>query len=277
VKQLIERLAQRPEPFAPGEAPLWTDPHVSRRMLAAHLDPSTDAASRRPETIAREVDWLVRTLELRPGAPVLDLGCGPGLYCAALAARGFVLTGIDISGSSLAYARQAAAEAGLGVTYVHGDYRELDEHDTYDAALLVYHDFGVLSDPDRAALLLRINEALRAGGRFAFDVVSAAADRPERSEWSASIGDGFWRSGPHLVLERQVDYPELALSCREHAVVEETGTATVYRIWEQRFSRERLERELAAAGFVLEHLTADLTGTPWTSAAETLAVVARRR
>lgn len=246
-------------------------------MLEAHLDSRTDAASRRPETIAREVDWLVRTLELQPGAPVLDLGCGPGLYCAALAARGLVLTGIDISGGSLAHARQTAAEAGLAVTYVHGDYRELDEHDTYDAALLVYHDFGVLSDPDRAALLLRVNEALRAGGRFAFDVVSAAADRPERSAWAATRGDGFWRSGPHLVLERQLDYPELALSCREHAVVEETGTATVYRIWEQRFSRERLERELAAAGFALEHLTADLTGTAWTPAAETLAVVARRR
>jgi hypothetical protein len=60
-------------------------------------------------------------------------------------------------------------------------------------------------------------------------------------------------------------------------VVEETGTATVYRIWEQRFSPERLERELAPAGFVLENLTADLTGTAWTPAAETLAVVARRR
>jgi SAM-dependent methyltransferase len=246
-------------------------------MLAAHLDPTTDAASRRPETIAREVDWLVRTLEFGPGAPVLDLGCGPGLYCAALAARGLFLTGIDISGGSLAYARQAAVEAGLDVRYVHGDYRELDECDAYDAALLVYEDFGVLPGPDRAALLLRVHMALRAGGRFVFDAVSTAAARPERSAWSASRGDGFWRPGPHLVLERQLDYPELALSCREHVVVEAADTVTLYRIWEQRFSRERLERELAAAGFELERLVGDLTGTLWTPAAETLAVVARRR
>lgn len=36
-------------------------------MLAAHIDPGTDTASRRPETIQRSVGWIVETLGLETG------------------------------------------------------------------------------------------------------------------------------------------------------------------------------------------------------------------
>jgi SAM-dependent methyltransferase len=98
---LIARLSERPEPFAPGDARIWTDPRVAPQLLAAHLDPAVDAASRRPETIVREVAWLMDALELAPGSRVLDLGCGPGLYCEALAARGLDVTGADFSAGSI--------------------------------------------------------------------------------------------------------------------------------------------------------------------------------
>jgi hypothetical protein len=69
---LINQLAQalgRPEPFAPHDAPFWDDPYIASQMLAAHLDPHTDGASRRPETIRATVDHLVgaRGAGPRPG------------------------------------------------------------------------------------------------------------------------------------------------------------------------------------------------------------------
>ena len=275
MEELIRSLARRPEPFAAG-APFWTDPRLADQLLAAHLDPETDAASRRSEAIAREVDWLVGVLELGPGARVLDLGCGPGLYCAALASRGLEVTGIDASGTALEHARRAAAESGLEIRYVEADYLELDELDSYDAAVLVYLDFGVLPAGAHLPLLRRIHAALRPGGRLAFDVVAAAARREERSSWDASLG-GFWRPAPHLLLERQLDYPELDLSCREHVVLEPRVEPTVYRFWEQRFSLERIEHLLADAGFRVEQVAADLTGAPWTPGAESIAVVAGKQ
>ena len=63
----LSALQRRPEPFTPGEAMFWNDPHISAQMLKAHLDPNTDAASRRPETIDAEVAWLVQTMHLKPG------------------------------------------------------------------------------------------------------------------------------------------------------------------------------------------------------------------
>ena len=276
MERLISRLAGRPSPFEPGDAELWTDTALAPQLLAAHVDPTTDAASRRPETIAREVGWLVGALELRPGDRVLDLGCGPGLYCEALASRGLDVTGVDISPGSLEHARQAAAEAGLSIRFIEGDYRALDEDGEYDAAILVYLDFGVLSDADRRLVLAGVRDWVRPKGRFAFDVVSTAATRPESTSWVVSTGPGFWRTGPHLILERRLDYPAEELSVTEYAVVDEVGCATIYRIWEQRFSLEAVEQLVGDAGFELERVAADLTGTPWQPGSESLAVVARR-
>ncbi len=109
----LERLAElqrRPPPFAPGEPLFWDDPHISRGMLASHLNPQIEAASRPPETIDRSVAWLVEALGLRPGDAVIDLGCGPGLYAARLAQRGLRVTGVDYSRRSIAYGKQYAAE-----------------------------------------------------------------------------------------------------------------------------------------------------------------------
>jgi len=91
ISQLIEG-QQRPAPFAPGESLFWDDPHISKQMLEAHLNPNIDAASRKPETIERSVNWLTQILDLKPGASILDLGCGPGLYASRFAQAGFHLT-----------------------------------------------------------------------------------------------------------------------------------------------------------------------------------------
>ncbi len=61
ISQLIE-LQQKPAPFTPGEPLFWNDPHISSQLLVAHLNPDIEAASRRPETIDRSVQWLIQTL-----------------------------------------------------------------------------------------------------------------------------------------------------------------------------------------------------------------------
>src|SRR5512143_116208 len=94
ISQLIE-LQEKPEPFTPGEALFWNDPHISAQMLQFHLDPNTDAASRRPETIDRSIQWMNDSLALKAGDSILDLGCGPGLYASRFARAGLHVTGVD--------------------------------------------------------------------------------------------------------------------------------------------------------------------------------------
>lgn len=40
----LQELQQRLALFTPGEALFWDDPDISEQMLAAHLDPKSDAA-----------------------------------------------------------------------------------------------------------------------------------------------------------------------------------------------------------------------------------------
>ncbi|TCJ12029.1 class I SAM-dependent methyltransferase [Flaviaesturariibacter flavus] len=52
------------------------------------------------------LERLIGHLQPAPGATALDVACGKGRHSRFLAARGFDVTGIDISAESIAYARQ---------------------------------------------------------------------------------------------------------------------------------------------------------------------------
>ncbi|MDX1358880.1 MAG: class I SAM-dependent methyltransferase, partial [Clostridia bacterium] len=124
-EKLIE-LSKKPDIFTPGDSFLWTDPHIAGQMLKTHLDPSTDSASRKPETIDDTVEFCIRRLGLKAGNSVLDAGCGPGLYCERFVKKGLEVSGLDISSNSIAYARRHASENGLDIKYICGNYLDMD-------------------------------------------------------------------------------------------------------------------------------------------------------
>ena len=275
----MDRLAalQAPPPaFAPGEPRFWTDPHIARQMLAAHLDPATDAASRRPETIERSVMWLISVLGLGPGNAVLDLGCGPGLYAQRLARRGLRVTGVDFSETSIAYAAQAAGVEGLDITYRCDDYLDLPDTGAYNAALLIYGDLCPLAPEQRARLLARVRRALRPGGRFVLDVTTPHLRQREglKPGWYAAPAGGFWKPGPHLVLEQGFAYPH-DLYLDQYVVVEPGGQISVYRNWFQDYTPDTLRAELAEHGFAMDSVWGDLAGAPLAEGADWLGVIAR--
>lgn len=273
----LKQLQERPAPFTPGEALFWDDPHISTQMLAAHLDPTNDRASRRPETIARSVAWLAETLGLHAGSAVLDLGCGPGLYAAELARRDIAVTGVDGSRRSIDYAVQAAAEEGLSVTYRYENYLSLTDRAQYDAALLIYGDFCPLSPEQRRTLLGNVHRALKPGGHFVLDVTTPIHRQRHgnRNGWYV-VESGFWKPGLHLVLEEGFDYPEQSIFLDQATVIEADGTLSVYRNWFQDYSRAAIIQELTEGGFQVESTWGDLTGTPYSDETEWIGVVAKR-
>lgn len=269
--QLLQA-AERPALYAPG-AEFWNDPYISGQLLQAHLAPDTDQASYRPATIAAICAYLPKKLGLAQGASLVDLGCGPGLYCAALSSAGCRVTGIDRSQSSLAYARAHAPQA----RFVQASYLAPFGDAAFDAAVMISQDYGVLPPQSRQTLLQNIRAALRPGGGFAFDVPSLRALQSRAAQsaktWYAADG-GLFRPHRHVVLQSTPVYPEQNALCDVYTVFDTEAAA--YRFWQTFFSPETIRAEVEACGLHMTDVLSDLTGAPYEEGAEALGVICRK-
>ena len=277
ISQLIG-LQQKPAPFAPGESLFWDDPHISSQMLAIHLNPDIDAASRRPETIDRSVKWLIENLGLKTGDAVLDLGCGPGLYTSRFARAGFQVTGVDYSHRSIDYATKYATENNLNIAHRYQNYLELSDENKYDLALLIFGDFCPLNPEQRTKLLKNVRRALKPNGKFVLDVSTRECRRKygNKNGWQA-LESGFWKPGPHLVLEEGFDYPEQSIWLDQYTVIEADGKMSVYRNWFQDYTPEPIANELAQNGFAVESAWGDLAGTLFTEESEWIGLITSKK
>jgi SAM-dependent methyltransferase len=272
----ISQYSVKPALFEPGEARFWDDPHISKSMLEAHLNPTHDAASRRPETIDKEVRHLISSGILKKGYKVLDLGCGPGLYTSRLGEKGIKVTGVDISKRSLDYATQCAREKGLDIIYRCLNFFDIDYSGEFDAVIQTHGELGTFSDEKRDTLLAKIYTALKPEGLLIFDVTTPS-QKPmgePRNHWYIVDG-GFWRPGRHLVLEQSFDYLEDNVRVDQYIIVDDKNIA-VYRTWIHDYTLDSLKPVLEKTGFQIVHTWNDLAGTPYKEGGEWLAIVARR-
>lgn len=126
--------------------------------------------ARRAETA--EIVGTSPLLTFSPGARVLDLCCGPGLYLVPLARRGYAVTGVDLSPAMLERARAACAAAGADVRLLQADMLHHVERESYDVVLNVFTSFGYFDDPlDNFRVLRNAHDSLVPGGQLLIDVM----------------------------------------------------------------------------------------------------------
>lgn len=241
--------ASRPPVYTPGTATMWDDDYISKQLLAVHLNPEIDLASRKPAVILSTIDWLEK-MALRPRSSILDLGCGPGLYSEILAERGHRITGVDISSNSIRYAEDSAQQKGLKVAYRNQNYLDLDDSKSFDLIIMIFTDFCVLTPEARTKVLSNIYKALKPGGIFCFDFLNDAFPIAEegKREWEICNG-GFWKNEPYLVLQEKHYYPEQNVCLSQHIVTATNGDVDIYRFWTHSFSREQMLLLLKEHGF----------------------------
>lgn len=270
-------LNQKPPRYKKGVKEFWQDPYISTQVLDIHLDQNTDLASRRTSIAQKEVEFIAETLKLNDSQAIVDLGCGPGLYCQRLYKYCKNVTGVDYSENSIRYARESARAKRLDIDYRHLNYLDLDIESSFDAAFIINCDFGALSEPNRHLLLDKVHRALKPAGFLVFDVLSGTPDTATelKNEWQAAIG-GFWNPNAHLILQKDFFYPEENATLSQVLVVDENGGSDLYRIYTTRFSREGIEVLLNQHGFRIKNLYGDLQGTPLIESSEMLGIFAQK-
>ncbi len=221
--------------------PFWDDEHISKEMLKCHLSFENDLASRKLETIQKTVESIIKETALKPGAKVLDLGCGPGLYTEEFAKRGFQVTGIDFSKRSIAYAKESADKNKLSIRYDYQDYLNLDFDNEFDLIIMIYLDYGALTDDERSILNPKIVKALKDKAYFIFDVYSG--EHFKNSKNTSSMDEfpqgGFWSEKPYSLIKENFLYPEALADLTRYKVFQNDRVKT-YHIWNYSFSLEAL-------------------------------------
>jgi ubiquinone/menaquinone biosynthesis C-methylase UbiE len=204
---------------------------------------------------------------------IVDLGCGTGLITCGLASAGFQMVGVDPASALLDQARRR--DTSRSVRWINGGAAEIGTPGA-DLAIMTGHvaQFFLTDESWQDALHL-LYEALRPGGRFAFE-----SRNPAAREWESWTTDNVWR-GVDPAVGSIVSWSEVAdvrdgiVSYSIHHVFDDG--ADVVSPCELRFrTAQELEHSLANASFSIEQMFGGWDRSQVSPSAPELIVVATR-
>lgn len=220
------------------------------------------------ERTARELDGLLALAAPAAGARILDLCCGHGRHAVELAARGFALTGVDLSRAYLDEGRAAARGRGVKIRWRRADMRELPYAAEFELVLSLYNAWGYFEeDEENFAVLEGVRRALAPGGRFFLDLLCATAVRGDIGQMQLE------RKG--FTLDERVEYDEERKRLLMHHNLSRKGVTTYYLHSLRLYEPEELAGMLERAGFTVQGQWGDFDGRA-VGAGERLITLARK-
>ncbi|MDF2685995.1 MAG: SAM-dependent methyltransferase [Clostridia bacterium] len=264
---------KKPPIYTKSSTKFWDDEYISSQMLSAHLDPEFDGASRKPDFIDKSVEWICNVAPPDKYKKLLDLGCGPGLYTQRLAQKDYMVTGIDFSQRSINYAVDTANKLNLQIDYIYKNYLTIDYKDEFDVIIMIYCDYGALSDEDRFVLLQKVYKALKPGGKFIFDVFTPNKykNHSDGTSWQLYEKGGFWSNESHICLNGSFKYENDTVL--DQTVVIKKDNIFSYYIWDHYFTEKSIINETFKFGFKDYQIFNDVSGKIYFEDNETLCLV----
>jgi ubiquinone/menaquinone biosynthesis C-methylase UbiE len=170
---------RRAEPRAPGwhGIAVWYDELVGER------------GSEYQQKVV--IPRTLRLLDAKPGERVLDVACGQGVLCRALAAAGVSAIGVDVAPALIEAAKRRDQSDRLAIDYRIGDARRLGDvvaSDTFDAALCV---LAIQNIAPLSPLWEGCRRALKPGGKLVVVMMHPCFRIPRASHWGWDDGAGI--------------------------------------------------------------------------------------
>lgn len=219
-----------------------------------------------PELTRTEADFLAETLNLVPGARVLDVPCGNGRHAIELASRGCHLTGVDLSAEFLAEARRSD----LPIEWRLADMRDLPWESAFDAAYCWGNSFGYLDHAEMPDFCRALGRVLKPGARLVIETgLAAEAILPtlKHRRWF-QVGDLY------LLHETQYHAGESRLQSNYTYI--RSGTVESSTAYYSVFTVAEIRRMLAAAGLVVEALWGSTERKPFALGDQGVVIVGRK-
>lgn len=123
---------------------------------------------------AGECDFIEQELRFDKTLRILDVGCGTGRHSIELTKRGYRVTGIDMSESQLARAREKASEGNLRIDFLRHDARQLPFEAEFDVAIMLCEGGFPLMETDEMnfEILENVTRSLTDKGKFIFTTLN---------------------------------------------------------------------------------------------------------
>ncbi|MGV3540515.1 MAG: class I SAM-dependent methyltransferase [Rufibacter sp.] len=119
----------------------------------------------------RFMDNLLAYLAPTPTCQLLDLACGKGRHSIYLNQKGFDVTGVDLSGRSIAHARQFENER---LHFFRHDMRDVFRPNGFDVVLNLFTSFGYFkTDAENLQALQATAASLKPGGTLVIDFMNS--------------------------------------------------------------------------------------------------------
>jgi ubiquinone/menaquinone biosynthesis C-methylase UbiE len=207
--------------------------------------------------MTEDVAWYVELAREADG-PVVELAVGNGRVAVPAAqALGRPIVGVDLSPAMLEGARERAAAAGVELELRQGDMRELSLE---TPAALIYCPFRSLLHlptwPDKRRVFERVHDALRPGGRFAWNAFVFSPEIAVRIDGVHQVQQGIG----HVVHQHPHDN-------RLDIVLDEGGSVSLWWAtkseWEGLIEVSGLEVEALFGGFAREPFGEGSTEFVW--------------
>ena len=202
------------------------------------------SSSRDAEQTHRDTGFIQQAMDLPLGAKVLDVPCGSGRLALELAAWGYEMTGVDISGPLLEEAGASAQTRGVRVRWENRDMRGLPWQEEFDGAFCAWSSFGYFDERGNADFLQAVSRSLKRGAPFVLDTPLIETRLPE----IAAEPRVWWRVGDLLALEER-DFDHATCRVESQWTFIQDGSMESKRLSLRLYTLRELALLLEEAGF----------------------------
>ncbi len=121
-----------------------------------------------------ECDFIEQEAGRNQSIKILDIGCGTGRHSIELTKRGYRVTGVDLSESQIARAKEKAKELGLTIDFQTQDARNLPFEGEFDLAIMLCEGGFSLMETDEMnfEILKNATKALKDKGKLIFTALN---------------------------------------------------------------------------------------------------------